>query len=286
MEPVLPALSRAEILLYPAIPQLKVAAEWLFQHPEPNLDLEVALNRVLTGQSAPADSGGFWAIAHTSPSPLTLTPQQVYGVAMASPNNRNVSLAGSDRAITQRLLAQVQARGSLYRVVVSQRSRDWLKPLMLQHYHLEREYTSLIMQCADAPPSGEGRWATPRDKPALQAYIEAVSQERGLQISQPDWDMLIQQRRVAVLDHQKQVVSVTKRGSTVYEGVVLGMFTFAPFRQQGFAKRLLAFSVSQMLQDYPAVKLWVDDDNHGAIALYRSLGFRPVGALYIGYFQP
>lgn len=69
-------------------------------------------------------------------------------------------------------------------------------------------------------------------------------------------------------------------------GVVLGMFTFASFRQQGFAKRLLAFSVSQMLQDYPAVKLWVDDDNHGAIALYRSLGFRPVGALYIGYFQP
>ena len=141
MEPVLPALSRAEILLYPAIPQLKVAAEWLFQHPEPNLDLEIALNRVLAGQSAPADSGGFWAIAHTSPNPLTLTPQQVCGVVMASPN-------------------------------------------------------------------------------------------------------------------------------------------------KGFAKRLLAFSVSQMLQDYPAVKLWVDDDNHGAIALYRSLGFRPVGALYIGYFQP
>jgi len=33
-----------------------------------------------------------------------------------------------------------------------------------------------------------------------------------------------------------------------------------------------------------AVKLWVDDDNWGAIALYKSLGFQPIGSHYTGYF--
>ncbi|NEP17573.1 MAG: GNAT family N-acetyltransferase, partial [Leptolyngbya sp. SIO4C1] len=75
-----------------------------------------------------------------------------------------------------------------------------------------------------------------------------------------------------------------KRGSTAYQGIVAGAFTFAPFRRKGFGKRLLAFLIGELLTAYPAVKLWVDDDNIGAISLYRSLGFRQIGTCYTGYF--
>ena len=82
------------------------------------------------------------------------------------------------------------------------------------------------------------------------------------------------------------MVSIATRGSTAYEGAVVGMFTFPPFRRQGFAKQVLTFLISQLLRKYLSVKLWVDDDNHAAIALYKSVGFQTVGSLFTGYFRP
>ncbi len=99
-----------------------------------------------------------------------------------------------------------------------------------------------------------------------------------------NWDTLIHQNRVAVLVCEGHVVSIAKRGVTANCGMIVGAFTFAPFRRQGFAKQLLAFVLQHLLQDFEAVKLWVDDDNEKAIALYKSLGFRPTGSLYTGYF--
>ncbi len=95
---------------------------------------------------------------------------------------------------------------------------------------------------------------------------------------------MIQRQQVAVLEHNGTIVSVVKRGATLYHGVVVGSFTFPEFRQQGFARRLLAFFVGELLK-HSAVKLWVDEDNRGAIALYRSLGFHQVGSCYTGYFR-
>ncbi len=276
----------AEILQFPTPTQVKAVTDWLFQHPDPNLDLEVALNLVLTGQINPAEAGGLLAIAHTPSPSNTLTPQNIRGALIASPDNRNVSLIGSDPTTCQALFALVQARKGLYRVALSQRSRDCLLPHLLQHYHLDQFHTSLIMKCTEPPPGGAGRWATPQDKPALQAYIEAVWKARNVQGNQPNWDILIQQQRIAVLDHQGQVVSIAKRGATAHEGAVVGMFTFTPFRQQGFAKRLLTFLLRHLLRDYPTVKLWTDEDNHAAIALYESVGFQTVGAMFTGYFRP
>lgn len=40
-----------------------------------------------------------------------------------------------------------------------------------------------------------------------------------------------------------------------------------------------------MLIEYDAVKLWVDQENVGAIALYRSLRFHQIGNCYTGYFK-
>ncbi|NEQ34633.1 MAG: GNAT family N-acetyltransferase [Leptolyngbya sp. SIO4C5] len=64
----------------------------------------------------------------------------------------------------------------------------------------------------------------------------------------------------------------------------MGAFTFAPFRRQGFGKELLSFVLQELFQEFPVMKLWVDDDNLGAIALYQSLGFKSIGSQYTGYF--
>ena len=202
MEFLTPAISPVEILQFPTPTQVQAATAWLFQHSDPNLDLEVALNLVRTGQICPDEAGGLLAIAHTAPTAQALTPQHIRGALIASPDNRNVSLIGSDPTTCQKLFALAQARKGLFRVALSERSRDWLLPHILQHYQLDQSDTSLIMKCTDIPPGGAGRWAIPADKPTLQAYIEAVWKARNIQGHQPNWDYLIHEKRIAVLDHQ------------------------------------------------------------------------------------
>jgi predicted GNAT family acetyltransferase len=118
----------------------------------------------------------------------------------------------------------------------------------------------------------------------LQAYATAYLAERGSGSLDYPWDTWIQQRRIAVLEQDGQLVSVVRRGETINCAIVVAPFTFPQFRRQGFARRLLAFFTQEMLQEFPAVKLWVDQDNTAAIALYRSLNYRWVGACYTGYF--
>ncbi|MGG6240964.1 N-acetyltransferase family protein [Nodosilinea sp. AN01ver1] len=272
-----------DIIKAPTRQQIQAAVEWLSTGPHLNPDLEYVLSLILMGR-LPQNQGELLAIAHTAANPEILDRSHICGALMAGPDNKNVSLAGCDRTTTDALLPLVQSRGCPQRIATSFPSRDWVRPRLLRSYHLQREYTSLIMVCTQVPAEGNGRWATPDDKPALQAYLAANQAERGIRIVPDDWEALIQQKRVAVLEHQGQVVSVMKRGATLHHGMIVGAFTFAPFRRQGFGRQLLAFVLRELFQEFSAVKLWVDDDNWGAIALYKSLGFQPVGSHYTGYF--
>lgn len=277
-----------DIIQAPTEAQIRVAAEWLAHTPHQNPDLDYVLNLILLGR-LPLNQGELLAIclrqgaANVHP-PDPLTPDAIGGVLMAGPENWNVSLVGRNRDTTTRLFALVQARGCPRRIATSALNCDWIHPLLLKDYQLEREHTSLVMLCTQVPPDGNGRWAVPEDKPALQASVEADQIERGIRIVPHNWDALIQQKRVAVLDHGGQIVSVMKHGATLYHGMIVGAFTFAPYRRQGFGKQLLSFVLRQLFQDFSAVKLWVDSDNLGAIALYESLDFKAIGSHYTGYF--
>ncbi len=277
-------VSATVLVQSPSLLQVQAAAEWLANHPHKNPDLEVALNLILQGRIVPAKTGELVAIAYSS-STDTSTQGDIRGIVMAKPGNGNLSLESSDRQTTESLLTLAQPRGCPRRVATSSPVKDWLCPLLLQHYFLEREHNPLVMLCTQVPGGGAGRWALPQDKPVLQAYAEAYRAERGSGSITQDWDDLIQRKQVAVMEHEEQIVSVVKRSSTAHQAIAVGMFTFPPFRNRGFARCLLAFFTQEMLKEYAAVKLWVDEDNTGAIALYHALGFQQIGSCYTGYFS-
>jgi len=276
--------SAIALLQSPDLQQIQIAAQWLANQPFPNPDLEVALNLVLQGQIVPQKTGEFIAIAY-NPSNGEFLTDAILGIVMARPGNTTVSLESGDRTTAKALLAQITSRGCPHRIATSGQTKNWVRPLLLEHYHLDREHNPLVMICTQAPGGGVGRWALPQDKLALQAYAEAYRAERGSGSVTQNWDELIRQKRVAVLEQDGEIISVVKRSSTFEHGIVVGTFTFPAFRQQGFARRLLAFFVTELLKEHTAVKLWVDDDNLGAIALYHSVGFQVIGSCYTGHFK-
>jgi GNAT superfamily N-acetyltransferase len=267
----------------PALAQVCTALDWLSQSPHQNPDLEHVLSLIATGRLS-QNQGELLAIAHTASPPGALTTETICGALMAGPKNWNVSLAGCDRATTEKLFSLVQARGCPQRIAMPKSNSDWIRPDLISDYQLQSENVCQVMVCTEKPEGGRGRWAVPDDKPRLQAYQEANQAERGGRLVKHDWDTLIQQQRVAVLDCEGQVASIVKRGITANCGMIVGAFTFAPFRRRGFGKELLSFVLCELFQEFSAVKLWTDDDNVAAIALYESLGFRSTGSLYTGYF--
>jgi GNAT superfamily N-acetyltransferase len=271
--------SPLQLLTTPSQSQIKIAAEWLASHSHQNPDLEIALHLLLQGQIVPHDRGGLIAIAYAS---RELT--EIRGIVMARPGNATVSIVSVDRPTTEALFSLISAKGCPQRLCTSGQSKVWIRPLLLQYYQLQREHDQQVLICTQAPEGAAGRWAVPQDKPALQAYAAAYLAERGSGSLNHPWDHWIQQRRIAVLEHDGQIVSIVRRGETVQCAIVVAPFTFPQFRRQGFARRLLAFFTQAMLQEFSAVKLWVDRDNTAAIALYRALNFQPLGECYTGYF--
>ncbi len=286
------ATTELKIIQTPSLEQIQTVTEWLENSQVENPNLELALNYLLQHQIIPHERGGLVAIAYT-PSPTNyLDVNNIQGIVMAKPDNTNLLIESCNYDTTKSLLAIAIARGCPQKVSTSFQVKNWIRPLLLQQYSCDREYDQLVMICSQTPLVTEGRWAIPQDKEALQAYAEAYLAERGtgsLNHPKDDW---IQKRAlakpaagIAVLEHENQIVSVARYITTRRDALIIAPFTFSQFRRQGFARKLLAFLVGELLQVYPRVRLWVDEDNVGAIGLYKSLDFQIIGKCYSGYWK-
>lgn len=273
------ATSEIKIIANPSHSEIQVASDWLANNYYQTPDLELALNYLLHHQIVP-HKRGLLAIAHTKSTNLN----DIKGIVMMKPGN-NLLLESSNCSTAEYLFAIATASCCPKRVFTSSRVKEWIRPILLKHYSLEREYDQLVMICTKPPIGGEGRWALPQDKEALESYASAYLAERGSGSLNHNWDNLIQQRLIAVIEHDGHVVSVVRYSSTKHNAFIIAPFTFPKFRRQGFAQKLLAFFASELLKEYPSVKLWVDEDNVAATTLYCSLGFKQVGRCYTGYFK-
>ena len=274
---------RNKIIAFPSYQQIQAAAYWL-QYRNSNLDLEYALNLVLQGKINPCETGELIAISYNPSITQRVTPDNIQGAMMVNSKNTQTSL-DCNRITTQSLFSLIQKCGLPNKITASMQVKQWIRPLFLEHLQLEREYDQLVMTCTRSLLNGKGRWASLQDKPMLMAYEKAYIEERGSGNLNRDWNSLIQKRQVAVLEYSGQIVSVVKYNPVNNYALVAAPFTFSKFRRQGFARKLLAFLITELLQEYTAVKLWVDEENIAAIALYRCLNFEQVGYCYTGYFK-
>jgi ribosomal protein S18 acetylase RimI-like enzyme len=254
------------------VPSVDEALAWLADVAHENLGTEIALRSPsgwkvafarrpdgrLAGVSAHLP-GGQWFLEADGPAAATDLLDEVAGAARA---------AG-------RWPVKVTASGAV---------KNWLRSLLADHDVMPvREHDLLAMACSTAPGDGEGRWAVPADRPALERYQALYNDERRTSLA-PDWEPLLRRAAVAVLERDGRIVSVVKRtADTARYATIGGTWTDPAFRGRGLAKRLTAFLVGEVLRDRPAVHLVVDDDNPAALALYRSLHFEPCGSCYMGY---
>lgn len=276
--------NRSKIITFPSHQQIQAAIDWLQKYCHSNLDLEYALNLVIQGVIIPDRTGELIAISYNPSITHKVTPDNIQGVMMVNSRNTQVSL-DCNRITTQSLFPLIQKCGFPNKIITSIQAKQWIRPLFLEHLQLEREYNQLVMTCTQSLLNGEGRWASIKDEPALKAYEQAYITERGSGNINRDWSNLIQKRQIAVLEYSGEIVSVIRYTPVGNYALVIAPFTFPNFRRQGFAKKLLAFLTEELLQEYTALKLWVDEENTGAIALYNSVNFQQIGCCYTGYFK-
>ncbi len=274
----------SKIITFPSYQQIQAAIDWLQKYCHSSLDLEYALNLVIQGKINPCETGELIAISYNPSITHKVTPDNIQGVMMVNSKNTQTSL-DCNRLTTQSLFSLIQKCGFPNKITTSMQVKQWIRPLFLEYLELEREYDQLVMTCTQSLLDGKGRWASLQDKPMLMAYEKEYIAERGNGNINRDWNSLIKKRQVAVLEYSGQIVSVVRYNPVNHYALVAAPFTFSKFRRQGFARKLLAFLTQELLQEYTELKLWVDEENIGAIALYNSLGFKQVGCCYTGYFK-
>ena len=260
----------------PSPAKLARALEWLTEHAHENLGTEMAVRAVIDG----ADQ---WQVDVSDGS------GGATGVSVWVPGGQWFLEADAEPATLA--LAEVVA-GALRpptKVTTSGKVKDWLRPWLVgdkARWAITREHDLFAMACTEPVVAGDGRWATPSDRRALQEYQTAYNKERGTSTA-PDWAALLTRPSIAVLEVEGRIVAVVKRtGITGRYATIGGTWTHPNLRGQGLATSLTAFITAALLRELPAVHLIVDDDNVAAIAVYRSVGFLEVGRCYMAYLGP
>lgn len=169
------------------------------------------------------------------------------------------------------------------RIVTTSFGRDMLRSMMGHQMSILREYDQSVMVCSHRLPQASGRFAMTSDIPRLIEYQHLYNQER-LVDERSDWNVLIQQAKVVVHEVDGQIVSIVRFGIETHRLVSIGgTYTFSEYRRQGYAERVLAFAINQIVESGRIAHLIVDIDNFPAIKLYHQMGFEDIGSSYVGY---
>jgi hypothetical protein len=76
---------------------------------------------------------------------------------------------GARCEIAKFLLKEATQRSSPQQICSSFQTKNWIRPLLLQQYSLQREYDQFVMVCNQIPLSGVGRWSVSQDKPMVES---------------------------------------------------------------------------------------------------------------------
>ncbi|WP_336016373.1 GNAT family N-acetyltransferase [Acinetobacter pittii] len=169
------------------------------------------------------------------------------------------------------------------RIVTTAIGRDLLNAQIKQKGHILREYDQWIMVCSLQFSQAQGRLAELSDIFRLNEYQHQYNKERSVNEA-PNWESLIQQQKIIVLEADEQIVSIVRLGIETDRLVSIGgTYTFPAYRRKGFAERVLKFAVNRIVATGRIAHLIVDVDNTPAVTLYRQMGFECVESSYIGY---
>lgn len=247
--------------------------DWLAEHAHENLGTELVMRAVVAGAE------GWQAMTASGADGLA-------GVSVWAPGGQWYLEADSEAVVVE--LAGAVCGGWPAKVRTSGTVKVWLRRWLVEQGGGElivREHDQLAMVCPTSPGPGEGRWAARVDRGELERYQAAYNEERGTTMA-PDWEALVSRRAVAVLDGDGRVVAAVRRtADTARYATIANIWTDPEHRRRGFAARLMAFVLTDILTECRALHLIVDDDNTAAIALYRSLGFDDVGRSYTAYLS-
>ena len=176
-------------------------------------------------------------------------------------------------------ILQLQPR----RIVTTAIGRDLLHAEIKQKGRILREYDQWIMVCSRQFSEAQGRLAELSDIARLIEYQHQYNNERSVNET-PDWESLIQQEKIIVLEADEQIVSIVRLGIETDRLVSIGgTYTCPAYRRKGFAERVLKFAVNRIVATGRIAHLIVDVDNTPAVTLYRRMGFECVESSYIAY---
>lgn len=171
------------------------------------------------------------------------------------------------------------------RIVTNAIGRDLLHAEIKQKGRILREYDQWIMICSRQFSEAQGRLAERSDITRLNEYQHQYNDERSVNET-PDWESLIQQEKIIVLEADDQIISIVRLGIETDRLVSIGgTYTFPAYRRKGFAERVLQFAVNRIVATGRIAHLIVDVDNTPAVTLYRQMGFECVESSYIAYTE-
>jgi predicted GNAT family acetyltransferase len=257
-----------EVIESPTPKIIQDSLNWLAQTSHENLGTEVFLSSFVRNQKEKVN--------------IVREEGQVRAVSVVTPAGLWF-LESANALAAQKLVSQICRIKCPRKITVSEQVATWIRSTLVKNSQLVREHKLLAMRCSKTFNNIDGRWASLADIDTLQCYQNAYNSERKTSI-QPNWENLLTNRQVAVLERDGHIVSVIKRcGMTTRYACIGGTFTFHNYRRRGFATQLIKFTIAELLRERSFVHLMVDDDNLAAIGLYHSLSFQEIGKCYMAY---